>query len=109
MFGISFEHLLVLGVILLVFGPRRLPELGQSIGRALKNFKDAMGGVEEASFKRHDPNQQNNQNRMQNQPQYQVPVQDHTTPKSDVVIPSSTTTVASGQPGQNDTKPKGET
>ena len=39
MFGISFEHLLVLGVVLLIFGPKRLPELGQSLGRALKNFK----------------------------------------------------------------------
>lgn len=42
MFGISGEHLLVLLVILLIFGPRRLPDLGHSIGRTLKNFKDAM-------------------------------------------------------------------
>jgi sec-independent protein translocase protein TatA len=42
MFGISGEHLLVLLVILLVFGPKRLPDLGASLGRTLKNFKDAM-------------------------------------------------------------------
>ena len=42
MFGISGEHLLVLLVILLVFGPKRLPDLGHSLGRTLKNFKDAM-------------------------------------------------------------------
>jgi sec-independent protein translocase protein TatA len=42
MFGFSGEHLLVLLVILLIFGPRRLPDLGHSIGRTLKNFKDAM-------------------------------------------------------------------
>jgi sec-independent protein translocase protein TatA len=42
MFGMSGEHLLVLLVILLIFGPRRLPELGHSIGRTLKNFKDGM-------------------------------------------------------------------
>jgi sec-independent protein translocase protein TatA len=46
MFGISGEHLLVLLVILLIFGPRRLPDLGHSLGRTLKNFKDAMAGNE---------------------------------------------------------------
>ncbi|HEY8278303.1 MAG TPA: twin-arginine translocase TatA/TatE family subunit [Bdellovibrionota bacterium] len=44
MFGFSGEHLLVLLVILLIFGPKRLPDLGHSIGRTLKNFKDAMNG-----------------------------------------------------------------
>ena len=47
MFGISGEHLLVLLVILLIFGPKRLPDLGHSIGRTLKNFKDAMNGNNE--------------------------------------------------------------
>lgn len=44
MFGISGEHLLVLLVILLIFGPKRLPDLGHSLGRTMKNFKDAMAG-----------------------------------------------------------------
>ena len=44
MFGFSGEHLLVLLVILLIFGPKRPPDLGHSIGRTLKNFKDAMNG-----------------------------------------------------------------
>jgi sec-independent protein translocase protein TatA len=47
MFGFSGEHLLVLLVILLIFGPKRLPDLGHSIGRTLKNFKDAMNGNHE--------------------------------------------------------------
>lgn len=47
MFGISGEHLLVLLVILLIFGPKRLPDLGHSIGRTMKNFKDALGGQPE--------------------------------------------------------------
>lgn len=51
MFGISMEHLLVLGAILLLFGPRRLPELGQGLGKAIKNFRDAFTGVEEAKYK----------------------------------------------------------
>ena len=52
MFGISGEHLLVLGIVLLIFGPRRLPELGNTLGKAIRNFKDAVGGVEEAKFRK---------------------------------------------------------
>ena len=54
MFGISGEHLLILFVVLLIFGPRRLPELGNTMGKAMKNFKDALSGVEEAKFRRID-------------------------------------------------------
>jgi len=46
MLGISGEHLLVLLVILLIFGPRRLPDLGHAVGRTMKNFKDGLSGVE---------------------------------------------------------------
>lgn len=49
MFGISGEHLLVLLVILLIFGPKRLPDLGHSIGRTMKNFKDALSGQPEVN------------------------------------------------------------
>ncbi len=52
MFGISGEHLLILGIVLLIFGPRRLPEMGNTLGKAIRNFKDAISGVEEAKFKR---------------------------------------------------------
>ena len=52
MFGISGEHILILGIVLLIFGPRRLPELGNTLGKAIRNFKDAISGVEEAKFRR---------------------------------------------------------
>ena len=55
MFGISFEHILIVGVILIVVGPRRLPELGNTMGKAIKNFKDSFSGIEEANFKRIQP------------------------------------------------------
>jgi sec-independent protein translocase protein TatA len=51
MFGISGEHLIILGIVLLIFGPRRLPELGNTLGKAIRNFKDAISGVEEAKFR----------------------------------------------------------
>ena len=54
MFGISGEHIVVLVVILLLFGPKRLPELGNTLGKAIKNFKDSMSGVEDAKFRKLD-------------------------------------------------------
>lgn len=56
MFGISGEHLLILGIVLLIFGPKRLPELGNTMGKAIRNFKDAVSGVEEAKFRRLEEN-----------------------------------------------------
>ena len=52
MFGISGEHIVIMAIILLVLGPRKLPELGNTMGKAIKNFKDAMSGVEDARFKK---------------------------------------------------------
>ena len=38
-------HLVVLAIVaLLVFGPKRLPELGRSLGSGLRGFKDAIEG-----------------------------------------------------------------
>jgi sec-independent protein translocase protein TatA len=38
-------HLLVIfGIALLVFGPRKLPELGKGIGDGIRGFKSAMRG-----------------------------------------------------------------
>lgn len=34
--------LLILGIALLVFGPKRLPELGRGLGASIKGFKDAL-------------------------------------------------------------------
>jgi TatA/E family protein of Tat protein translocase len=45
MFGISFEHILIVGVIFILVGPRRLPEIGSAMGKAVKNFKDAFRGI----------------------------------------------------------------
>lgn len=38
-------HLIVLGIVaLLIFGPKRLPELGSGLGQALRGFKNAVNG-----------------------------------------------------------------
>ena len=44
MFGLSLGHLLILLVVVLLFGSRRLPELGTSFGKALRGFKQGMEG-----------------------------------------------------------------
>jgi sec-independent protein translocase protein TatA len=42
MFGYNISTLIIILVIaLLLFGPRRLPELGDSIGKAIRSFKKA--------------------------------------------------------------------
>ena len=42
---IGFPELLLLGlVVLLVFGPKRLPEMGRSMGRGLREFKESVSG-----------------------------------------------------------------
>jgi sec-independent protein translocase protein TatA len=38
------ELLILLLVILLVFGPKRLPEMGRSLGRGMREFKDSVTG-----------------------------------------------------------------
>jgi sec-independent protein translocase protein TatA len=45
MFGIgTWELVIILAIVLLLFGARRLPELGASVGKAIKSFK---GGLSE--------------------------------------------------------------
>jgi sec-independent protein translocase protein TatA len=45
-------HLLViLGLAVLVFGPKKLPELGKGIGDGIRSFKSAMKQQEEPSEK----------------------------------------------------------
>lgn len=41
-------HLIViLGIALLVFGPKKLPELGKGLGESIRGFREAMKGEEE--------------------------------------------------------------
>lgn len=41
------EILIVLGVVLAVFGTKRLPELGSSMGRGINNFRKGIDGKDE--------------------------------------------------------------
>jgi sec-independent protein translocase protein TatA len=41
------EMLIILVIVLLVFGAGKLPQIGDSLGRSIKNFKRAAAGDEE--------------------------------------------------------------
>jgi sec-independent protein translocase protein TatA len=48
MFGLGMQELVVIFVIaLLIFGPKKLPELGRSLGRGLAEFKRASEELKE--------------------------------------------------------------
>lgn len=47
MFGTG-EILVILVVILILFGGKRLPEFAQSLGKGIREFKKACNGEEEA-------------------------------------------------------------
>jgi sec-independent protein translocase protein TatA len=36
--------IIILVVALLIFGPKRLPEIGRSLGRGMREFKDSVTG-----------------------------------------------------------------
>jgi sec-independent protein translocase protein TatA len=43
-------HLLgILAIVLIIFGPGKLPELGSSLGKAIKGFKKSMAEPDEKS------------------------------------------------------------
>lgn len=41
------ELIVVLVIALLVLGPKKLPEVGRSVGRGMREFKDAITGDSE--------------------------------------------------------------
>jgi sec-independent protein translocase protein TatA len=41
------EIAIVLVIVLLIFGPKRLPDLGRSMGRGLREFKDSVTGKDD--------------------------------------------------------------
>ncbi len=47
-FGIGFGELLFLAVLaLIVFGPKRIPEIARSVGRFLRQVREATSGIDQ--------------------------------------------------------------
>ena len=52
MFGFGMpELIIILVIVLVVFGAGRLPEIGSSLGKSIKNFKRATSEKEEIEIK----------------------------------------------------------
>ena len=48
MFDFSpIQIIIVLVIALLVFGPKRLPEMGRSLGKGMREFKDSITGKDD--------------------------------------------------------------
>jgi sec-independent protein translocase protein TatA len=43
------ELIIVLVIVLVIFGPKRLPQLGRSLGSGMREFKDAVTGKSKGS------------------------------------------------------------
>lgn len=46
-FDISLPEMLIIALaVLLIFGPKRLPEMGRSLGKGLRQFRDSVSGMD---------------------------------------------------------------
>ncbi|PSO53409.1 MAG: twin-arginine translocase TatA/TatE family subunit [Cyanobacteria bacterium QH_8_48_120] len=48
MFGLGLPEVAVVGVVaLLIFGPKKVPEVGSALGKTLRGFKEEMNNPQE--------------------------------------------------------------
>lgn len=48
------ELVVIFAIVLVVFGPKNLPDLGKTLGKSIKNFKDSLNGVEDTKENKED-------------------------------------------------------
>jgi sec-independent protein translocase protein TatA len=49
------ELILILLIVIIIFGARKLPDLGKSIGEGIKNFKKSMSSKDDDTTKKPEP------------------------------------------------------
>ncbi len=55
LFGLgSQELIIILAIVFLIFGAKRLPELGSGLGKAIRNFKGGVKSIEEGAPEKKD-------------------------------------------------------
>ncbi len=50
----GWEWVIIIVVVLLVFGARRIPELGRSLGQGIRSFKEELAGGKQRKDERED-------------------------------------------------------
>ena len=48
------ELLIILGIVVLLFGTTRLPQLGKGLGESIRNFRQGLHGTDDAARARED-------------------------------------------------------
>ncbi|MEW5901778.1 MAG: twin-arginine translocase TatA/TatE family subunit [Acidobacteriota bacterium] len=56
------ELLLILLIVVIIFGARRLPELGKSLGEGIKNFRKSITGKESSEEKKSNSDKEKDKN-----------------------------------------------
>jgi sec-independent protein translocase protein TatA len=91
-FGIGLpEMILILVIALLVFGPKKLPEIGRSLGKAIRGFQDASKEFED-EFKRE-------AQQIEESVKMQAQLEDPPTPSSVAKQSDESTTLSNSQQG----------
>ncbi len=50
MFGLgSQELIIILAIVFLIFGAKKLPEIGSGLGKAIRNFKGGVKAIEDGT------------------------------------------------------------
>ncbi|TCS95852.1 Sec-independent protein translocase subunit TatA/TatB [Hazenella coriacea] len=108
----GIEWIIILGVALLLFGPKKLPELGRAVGKSFREFKQATSGiVSDLDEKKED--EDSNKSTSLSQPTSSTPAQvEEAKPTASVatsptatatVDPKATTTTQSTMPSTTST------
>lgn len=59
MFGLGFPEMAVIGVVaVLIFGPKKIPELGSALGKTLRGFKEELKNNDDDSDNNNDNDQE---------------------------------------------------
>jgi sec-independent protein translocase protein TatA len=55
MFGLGFPEMAVIGVVaILIFGPKKIPELGSALGKTLRGFKEELKNDDDENERQND-------------------------------------------------------
>ena len=63
MFGLGFGELLIILLIVLVLFSRRLPELGEGLGKGIRKFRRSVQGSDEIDITPEPSDKKNNSNK----------------------------------------------